>query len=386
MRILIIHSGSTVGGAEIYNLNLIKAFQKYYPNDELIFITPNIEFKKRIDATGARAIFLPVFKEELGTKRGILRFLPKALYFFYSYFRTILALSRNGHFDFVLIQSATEKIFLSPPLKILGFKVIWIEHGPFFSFPSSKEIFFLYKIASCFSVKVITVSLNTLDDALSGGINKDKLICVHTGISLNYFCKIEKGECKNTKRGLNIKKGDVVMGYLGDFSEGKGIFDFINIAIEVSSRLKHAIFLLVGKGELLETIKKVVKKFNLNKRFIFLGFKKEVRPFLGVFDVLLWPNKIGSISMVLLEAMSMGIPVVARDIGGNRELVINGKTGYLFKNESPEEVAEIIVGLLKNKKKREAMGKAARERVEKYFNEERWIKELHKVFEEVARK
>lgn len=90
--------------------------------------------------------------------------------------------------------------------------------------------------------------------------------------------------------------------------------------------------------------------------------------------------------MVLLEAMAMGIPVVARDIGGNRELVVHGKTGYLFKDESPEELAEIIIDLLKDKKKREAMGKAARERIIKYFNEKKWVTELHRVFEEAAKR
>ncbi|MGB9707074.1 MAG: glycosyltransferase, partial [Microgenomates group bacterium] len=84
-------------------------------------------------------------------------------------------------------------------------------------------------------------------------------------------------------------------------------------------------------------------------------------------------------------AMAMGIPVVARDIGGNRELVVQGRTGYLFKNETPEELAEIIINLLKDKKKREAMGRAARERVKKYFSEERWVRQIHKVFEEVGR-
>ena len=92
-------------------------------------------------------------------------------HFFYFYLKTILILKKQSHFDFILIQSATEKIFLSPIFKILGFKVVWIEHGPFFSFPSAKEIFFLYKLASLFSDKVITVSLNTLYDALSGGIS-----------------------------------------------------------------------------------------------------------------------------------------------------------------------------------------------------------------------
>jgi len=77
----------------------------------------------------------------------------------------------------------------------------------------------------------------------------------------------------------------------------------------------------------------------------------------------------------------MGVPVVTMDVGGNRELVIHNKTGILFKNERPEELAKIILNLLRDKKRREAMGRAARARVKKYFSEERWVKEMRAVWE-----
>jgi len=82
MQILSIRSGSAIGGAEIYNLNLIRGFRRYYPEDELIFITPNFEFKKRIEIAGAKGVFLPTFSEEIGTKRGLIRFLFNAISFF----------------------------------------------------------------------------------------------------------------------------------------------------------------------------------------------------------------------------------------------------------------------------------------------------------------
>jgi len=66
----------------------------------------------------------------------------------------------------------------------------------------------------------------------------------------------------------------MVIGYLGDFSEGKGFLDFINIAVKVRKKGKNTKFLLVGKGELLGEAKRIVKDVGISKDFIFLGFKK----------------------------------------------------------------------------------------------------------------
>jgi len=92
----------------------------------------------------------------------------------------------------------------------------------------------------------------------------------------------------------------------------------------------------------------------------------------------------GSLPVSLMEAMAMGIPVITRDIGGNRELVVDGVTGYLFKDKTPEQLAGMILGLLNDPKKRKEMGRAARARIVKYFSQERWIRELYAVFNQVC--
>ncbi|MGB9680869.1 MAG: glycosyltransferase, partial [Minisyncoccia bacterium] len=192
MRILIIRATNAIGGAEIYNLNLIKAFRKYYSEDKLIFITTLPEFSRRIKEEGVKAITLSVFSEEVGTKRGLLRFAKSFPRYFLRYLRTIFVLARREKVDLICIQSATEKIFLTSILKLLGFRVVWLDHGPFFSFKPTREVMYLYKLSSYFSDKIIAVSQNTLHDAQNGGINKEKLICIYTGIDTNRFRALSK--------------------------------------------------------------------------------------------------------------------------------------------------------------------------------------------------
>lgn len=354
-----------MGGAEIYNLNLIKGVKKYYPEIELFFVTNLPEFTRKIEASGGKVFVLPVFSEEVGTKRGLGRLifnLPKYLFYF---LKEILFLRIEKGVKLAVFQGATEKIVLTPLLRLLKFKVIWLEHGPMFALKRTKIVLWLYKVGSRLVDKIVTVSEDAREDLIRGGVKKDKLVCLYTGIDTDYFRPLPPLEGKN-----------LVVGFLGEICKEKGVDEFIKVGEVIQRKLKKVKFVLVGKGE-------ARKK----KNFIFTGFKEDVRPYLGKFSVFFFPTRHWEgLSLSILEAMEMGVPVVARDIGGNRELVVHGKTGYLFKDETPEELADIIIDLLKDKKKREAMGKAARERIVKYFNEKRWVTRVRKVFKEVARK
>ena len=374
MKILLVRMAPRIGGAEMYNLNLIKGIRKYYQETELFFITNLSEFAQKIQVAEAKAFVLPVFSEEVGTRRGLGRAilgLPKYLYRFPS---TILNLRKKHGIRLVVFQGTTEKIFLTPLLKILNFKIVWFEHGPVFAFKRAKEVLFLYRFTSRFADKIITVSKNAEKDLIGRGIRKEKVVCVHTGIDTKYFSPGKK------------KSKDLVVGFVGAICFEKGIRNFLKTAIVINWQKKGVKFVLVGEGPELIWAKEVAKKVGMSKDFVFTGHQEDIRPYLRNFSLFFFPTlHLEGLSLSLMEAMAMEIPVVARDIGGNRELVVHGKTGYLFKDETPEELADIIIDLLKNEKKRKTMGKAARKRIVKYFNEERWTRGLHAVFEEVVK-
>jgi len=373
MKILMIRATRGFGGAEVYNLNLIKGFKKYSPKTELIFLTTFQYFAQRIREEGTRVKVLPVFSEEIGTKRGLVRLffaLPKYLF---CYLKEILYFRYKEKVKVVCLQAATEKIVLTPLLRIFGFKVIWIEHGPFFSFPTANLVRYLYKLLSNFSNRIVVASENTGKNINEGKISWSKISVIKTGIDTNFFTPTKEGKERKINKDLNI-------GFLGDLSEEKGIVDFFKVAKKICWQLENVHFILVGQVSNLEIIRKSLKNKQLLNKFTFIGFKEDVRLFLGNFDIIFYPIKIASISITQMEAMAMEKVVVTRDVGGNRELVVDGVTGFLFKDETPEELTNKIIWILKNKKLREKMGKAARARIVKYFNLERWSREMHEAF------
>lgn len=387
MRVLLIRPARTIGGAEIYNLNLIKGFRRYFSVAQLTFITTLPKFAERIKSVGAKAIFLSVFSEEVGTKRGLLRlayYLPKYLFF---YLTTVLSLRRDEKINLVCLQSMTEKITLTVILKLLGFKVIWIEHGPAFMFQTAKEILILYRFMSKFVDVVVTTSNDAKENISKGGLNFRKIKAIQNSIDEKYFCPLTGDYIRKSKSQFGIKENEYIVGYVGSVTTEKGINEFLEVDSSMSKKMGNIRFILVGSGSALKKSKEFIREKGLEKKFIFTGFQEDIRLTLGTFDVFLFPTRhYETTPLALMEAMAMGIPVVARDIGGNRELVIHGKTGYLFKDETPEELADIIIGLLKDEKKRKAMSKMARERIVKHFNMKKWVTELHSVFEEVVKR
>jgi len=101
-------------------------------------------------------------------------------------------------------------------------------------------------------------------------------------------------------------------------------------------------------------------------------------PYLELADVFVLSSDREGLPLSLGEAMAYGIPCVATDAGGNKEIVAHGQTGYIVKPGSPEQLADAINYLLTHDEERARMGARAQYRVREYFNIESRMKELKK--------
>src|SRR5215467_3731705 len=90
-------------------------------------------------------------------------------------------------------------------------------------------------------------------------------------------------------------------------------------------------------------------------------------------------------SNVILESMASGRPLVASNVGGNPEAIVEGVTGLLFEPQKPDELAAKIILLLKDKELRERMGRAARERAATLFSRNQMVKDYQEIYEQLLR-
>jgi glycosyltransferase involved in cell wall biosynthesis len=124
---------------------------------------------------------------------------------------------------------------------------------------------------------------------------------------------------------------------------------------------------LLGDGELLHTMKEKVKKAGLLGKVFFEGAVDNVPEYLKKADVFLLITNWEGLPLSILEAMAHGLPVIATDVAGIKEEVINGVNGFLVPRKNAQSITSAIANLYHNRTMTIDMGKKSKERFEKYF-------------------
>ncbi len=146
------------------------------------------------------------------------------------------------------------------------------------------------------------------------------------------------------------------VGFVGRLSEEKGIDWLIRSMVRVKERVPHARLLIVGTGPLENELRALSRSLRLNSSVEFTGYRQNVFEVLRQMDVFVIPSRSEGCPIVVLEAMAMGLPVVASRVGGNPELVSDGETGYLIPFQDVDGLANAVVTLLRDRDRARAMG------------------------------
>jgi glycosyltransferase involved in cell wall biosynthesis len=161
--------------------------------------------------------------------------------------------------------------------------------------------------------------------------------------------------------------------FTGVLRARKGLFDLIKSAALVNKKMPNTKFVICGTGPLLRKLKEQVGELGLQQQIIFTGRvdrEKLIRLYQNA-TVFVVPSIYEGLPTVLLEAMACGLPVVATNIGGNRDVISSGTNGFLVPKRSPEEMTKKILELMDNEPLRIRIGTEARETV---MNKYTWNK------------
>jgi glycosyltransferase involved in cell wall biosynthesis len=142
---------------------------------------------------------------------------------------------------------------------------------------------------------------------------------------------------------------------------------------------------IVGDGPSRASLEEACVELGLTEHVAFLGYRTDVDRLLRRPLVFLLSSVTEGISLTLLEAMAAGLPVVATDVGGNREVVANGITGVLVRPRAPEALAGAVLKLIKAPGQLAAMGAAGRARAEAEFDLKVTARRYYDLYDELAR-
>ncbi len=145
-----------------------------------------------------------------------------------------------------------------------------------------------------------------------------------------------------------IPKNKFIVSYMGRFAEEKCPQIFIDIAYKLRD-YKNIYFLMLGNGPEYNSSKLKIEKLGLYEKIYSPGFVEDNKPFLKVTDLLIIPSKIEGIPIILMESLSLGIPVIASSIGGIPDIIENNYNGFLCDPNDTDDFVDKIIQVYSDK-------------------------------------
>ncbi len=141
---------------------------------------------------------------------------------------------------------------------------------------------------------------------------------------------------------------------------------------------------LVGDGPDIDACRSLAAGLGIADRTVFAGQCRDVAERLARADIFVLASKWEGFPRSILEAMRAGLPVIASDVGGCRESVVESETGFLVPREDPESLRSRLAELMSSPELRRKMGKAGRERFERHFTFDAMYEKTAAVYREAA--
>ena len=220
-------------------------------------------------------------------------------------------------------------------------------------------------------------------------ITREKAILIRSsGVDVTYFSsdRVDRHLMEKIKCELDLPDSGVVVSMVSRTLTSKGVDEFIQASALVGQRFPDVRFLLIGDGEKdnPQTLSAEYLRSRESDNYRWLGWRLDIRDILAVTDIAVLParHREGT-PKSLLEAMAMGKPIVTTAMPGCREVVDDGKNGYLVPPKDPVAFAEAVSRLVLDPDRRVSFGAYSRRKVEVEFNQEqvnaRILSELYHV-------
>ncbi len=216
------------------------------------------------------------------------------------------------------------------------------------------------------------------------GVSSDQIEVIHNGVDRSRF-EYQGGQ-EEARRALGLPATVPVVGLVGRLTFEKRVDLFLEAARRVTSRIPECRFLVVGAGDLLEPMKRLATEMGLDSKVSFTGERHDMDRVLSALDLLALSSDFEGLPNVVMEAMAAGRPVVATDLGGSRELIVDGVTGFLVPVGDPGALAEKMIQMLSLPDRGRSLGAAGSDRVSSEFSIAAMVRRCEELFLRVGRK
>jgi glycosyltransferase involved in cell wall biosynthesis len=359
-----------MGGAEIQLLTLVKGLDK----KQFDAVVAVFYRGRELDRNFEHVKGVPVF------------FLEKKNRFDFFYLSRFAGLIKSANFDIIQPYNVSARLIGIIAAKIAHIPYIVVTERTaralYSSFGSR-----VYQFFETYAMRHVTVLVANSKAgrhyALSRGLEPKRTLVIYNGIDPK---RLERKDHMNVRLRYGISPKRQIVGTISRIEEQKDPRTLIDTAKLVTKRLPDTCFMLVGDGPLLSEMQTLAKVKGVSDKVIFTGYQVNIADFLKEMNVfVLCSKKIEGCSNSIIEAMAMGKPVVATDVGGTKEIIKHGENGFLVEPENPAQLAEAILKLLTKKQMSRRMAERARMCALENFSQRTMISAYEKLYKDLAR-
>lgn len=254
----------------------------------------------------------------------------------------------------------------------------------YFSRLKTRLFIFIERALGIITTRVIAISDRQKEDLVSNFkvVPDRKCVVVPLGLDLDRLVD-KRSSDQSLKSELGIKDGELCVGMIGRLVPIKNHEMFLKAAAGISRRRPdlNVRYLIVGDGELRPVLEKMAASLNINDKVIFMGWREDLSGIYSLLDIVALTSRNEGTPLALIEAMAMAKPVLATDVGGVPDIVEDGVSGMLVKDNDEEKFILSAIRLLEDEGLRTRLGRAGFSKSRK-FSKSNLVESMTKVYDD----
>jgi len=242
----------------------------------------------------------------------------------------------------------------------------------------------LYEMAllKCsFALSDVVLANSNTGKKVFSKLSRGKIKVIYNGIDYSRFNK--PIDIQNKKRDLNLERFDFVVSMVARLEEVKNPVMFVRVARIVSEALPNTAFLVVGDGSMRKALEQVIITLGLNLNVFLLGSRTDIEEILQITDIGVLTSNSEGLPNTIIEMLASGVPVVATNCEGVREILDHGQTGLCVEINNELSMAEQIIRLLRDDKLRSVMGLKGKQEVQSRFSLKEMVDRTEGIYKEL---
>lgn len=211
----------------------------------------------------------------------------------------------------------------------------------------------------------IAISHQIKQVMVNDGIAAERIFVAHSGIDLQRFARVAGNHLVDE---FNLKPAERVVINVAHLAGHKGQKYLVGAIPHVLAAIPNVRFFIIGKGELMSELQALSVSLGIGHALTFTGFRNDVGAFYKIADLFVMSSVQEGLGTAILDALALGIPVVAANAGGIPEVIKDGETGRLVEAANPQALAKGIIEMLSNVDQARAMARRGQDNVKAEFS------------------